>query len=247
MTAIQRVFNTSGPSTSAGTWGLRYPGLVMGRGGKNEVKEFTGMWRLKPDADLVKFTKALAPGGWINPPGESFSTMTTKLGLIRTARWFVARTQDFDGYTLFFNSQFDGSLEKYFDDFLLNGKENLAAIWGQCVGCPSGPNVTARHLVEYIARGQIKTLACYDVAPGLSISQIYKAADCYEKTQRFQRAVAKGDGKLEDQVNAFLKELAQPYKEQPSDAMIDTDVAHEWQYEDVAERVEKHSAAPVGA
>ena len=96
----------SGPSTSAEAWGLRYPGLVMGAGGKNEVKEFTGMWRLKPDADLVAFTKALAPGGWINPPGESFPNMMTKLGLIRTARWFVARTQDFDGYTLFFISQF---------------------------------------------------------------------------------------------------------------------------------------------
>ena len=37
----------------------------MGEGGKNEVKEFTGMWRLKPDADLVAFTKMLAPGGWV--------------------------------------------------------------------------------------------------------------------------------------------------------------------------------------
>jgi hypothetical protein len=34
------------PTTSAGAWGLRYPGLVMSTGGKNEVKEFTGMWRL---------------------------------------------------------------------------------------------------------------------------------------------------------------------------------------------------------
>ena len=25
----------------------------MGKGGRNEVKEFTDMWRLKPDADLV--------------------------------------------------------------------------------------------------------------------------------------------------------------------------------------------------
>ena len=228
----------SSPTTTAGAWGLRYPGLVMGKGGKNEVKEFTGMWRLKPDADLVAFTKALAPGGWINPPGESFSVMTTKLGLIRTARWFVARTQDFNGYTLFFNSQFDGTLEKYFDDFTLNGKENLSAIWGQCVGCPIGPNVTARDLVEYIARGQIKTLACYDVAPGLSIGQIYKAADWYQKTQKFQRAVAAGGGSLEEKVNAFLKELAAPYEPVPSDAMIDTEVAREWQYEDIAERVE---------
>ena len=123
--------NPQTPSTSAGAWGLRYPGLVMGKGGKNEVKEFTGMWPLKPGTDLVAFTKVLAPGGAVNPPGESFAPMMTKLGLIRTARWFVARTQDFEGYTLFFVSQFDGSLDKYFDDFVLNGKDNLAARLGQ--------------------------------------------------------------------------------------------------------------------
>jgi hypothetical protein len=235
--------NQTGPTTTAEGWGLRHPGLVMGKGSKNEVKEFTGMWRLKPDADLVKFTAALAPGGWMDPRGQSFSVMTTKLGLIRTARWFVARTQDFGGYTLFFVSQFDGTLEKYFDDFTLNGKDNLQAIWGNCVGCPSGPNVTARDIVKYIAHGQIKTLAVYDVAPGLSLTQIYKAADWYEKTQKFQRAIAKGDGKLEDKVNAFLKELAAPYEPVPSDAMIDTDVAREWQYEDVAERVNRFKVA----
>ena len=230
----------SGPATSAGGWGLRYPGLVMGKGGRNEVKEFIGMWGLKPNADLVAFTDTLSRevpvwGG----PGKTFSEATTMLGLIRTARWFVARTQDFDGYTLFFVSQFDGTLDKYFDDFVLNGKENLTKIWGQCVGCPTGPDATARDVVEYIARGQIKTLACYDVAPSLSIGQIYKAADWYEKTLRFQRAVAKGDGNLEDKVNAFFKELAQPYKPVPSAAMIDTDVARQWQYEDVAEHIGK--------
>jgi uncharacterized protein (DUF433 family) len=209
----------------------------MDKGSKNEVKEFTGMWRLKPDADLVAFTKTLAPGGWINPPGESFSTMTTKLGLVRGARWFVVRTQDFEGYTLFFITQFDGSLDKYFDDFTLNGADNLAAIWGNCVGCPTGPGVTARQIVEYIARGQIKTLAVYDAYPRLSIGQIYKAADWYEKTQKFQRAVAKGDGKLEDQVNEFFKQLAEPYTPVPSDAAIDTDVARQWQYEDVAKNI----------
>ena len=227
----------SGPMTSAGAWGLRSPGLVMSADGTNAVQEFTGMWRLKPDADLVAFTKALSPGGWINPPGESFPAMMTRLGLIRSARWFVARTQDFDGYTLVFVSQFDGSLEKYFDDFVLNGKDNLTAIWGNCVGCPVGPDVTARDLVGYIARGQIKTLAVYDVAPGLSLNQIYKAADWYEKTVRFQRAIAK-DGNLEEKVNAFMTELAEPYEPVPSGAMIDTEVAAEWQYDDVAQRVE---------
>jgi len=245
MNREQRSARQSGPKTAAGAWGLRYPGLILSKGGKNEVKEFTGMWALKPEADLVAFTKALAPGGWINPRGESFARMTTKLGLIRTARWFVGRTQDFGGYTLFFVSQFDGTLEKYFDDFVLNGKENLEAIWGQCIGCPTGPDATARDVVEYIARGQIKTLACYDVCPSLSLAQIYKAADWYEKTQKFQRAVAKGDGKLEDKVNAFFQELAKPYEPVPSDAMIDTDVGREWQYEDVAEHLNKSKGAPV--
>jgi hypothetical protein len=228
----------AGPVTSAGAWDLRYPGLIMATDGGNYVKEFTGMWRLKPDADLVKFTKALAPGGWINPPGESFSKMTTLLGLIRTARWFVVRTQDFDGYTLFFVSQFDGTVEKYFDDFVLNGKDNLLAIWGQCVGCPSGPDATARDIVEYVARGQIKTLAVYDVAPSISITQIYKTADWYSKTQKFQRSLVKGDGTLEDKVNAFLRDLAEPYQPVLSGANIDTDVAREWQYQDMRERVE---------
>jgi HEAT repeat protein len=85
--------------------------------------------------------------------------------------------------------------------------------------------------VEYIARGQIKTLAVYDVAPGLSIAQIYKAADWYEKAQKFQRAVAKGDEPLEQTVDAFLQALAEPYEPVTSGAAIDLDVAGEWQYE----------------
>ena len=235
---------STGPTTSAGAWGLRYPGLVMSTGGKNEVKEFTGMWPLKPNYNLKEITDTLVPGGLLVPPGASFAAMTTKLGLIRTARWFVGNSGEF-GPTLYFISQFDGSLDKYFDDFVLNGAENLAKVWGQCIGCPQPPKASAHDIVEYIARGQIKTLACYDVFPSLSIGQIYKAADWYEKTQKFQRAVAKSDGKLEDKVNAFLKELADSYKEVPSDAIIDTDAPREWQYADVAERLKKYTDAKV--
>ncbi|WP_404555921.1 hypothetical protein [Bradyrhizobium niftali] len=214
----------------------------MKTGGKNEVKEFTGMWPLKRNFNLKEITDTLAPGGLLVPPGASFAAMTTKLGLIRTARWFVGSSQEF-GPTLYFISQFDGSLDKYFDDFVLNGAENLAKVWGQCVGCPQPPKATAHDIVEYIARGQIKTLACYDVFPSLSIGQIYKAADWYEKTQKFQRAVAKGDGKLEDKVDAFLKELADSYKDVPSDAIIDVDAPREWQYADIAERLTKYTGA----
>ena len=231
----------SRPSTSGGAYDLRPPGLIM-RDGEREVHEFTGMWPLKPDADLVKFTKTLAFREFWNPPNMTFSEATTLLGLIRTARWFVGTSTEF-GPTLYFISQFDSSLEKYFDDFVLNGKNNLAKIWGQCVGCPTGPEATARDIVQYIARGQIKTLACYDAFPSLSNSQIEKQADWYTKTQNFQRAVAKGDRKLEDIVNSYLSELAKPYEPVPSAAAIDTDVAKEAQYTDVPQRLGVLTAA----
>jgi hypothetical protein len=225
----------SGPTTNAVGWDLRHPGLIM-KDGNGEVHEFSGMWPLKPDADLVTFTKSLAFREFWTPPVMTFSEATTQLGLIRAARWFIGTSTEF-GPTLYFVSQFDSSLEKYFDDFVLNGKENLEKIWGQCIGCPTGPNATARDIVQYVARGQIKTLAVYDAFPGLSNSQIEKQADWYAKTQKFQRAVAKGDGNLEDKVKAFLSELAKPFEHVRSGAAIDTEATTEPQYTDVAARL----------
>ena len=166
----------------------------------------------------------------------NFAKATTLLGLIRAARWFVGTSTEF-GPTLYFVSQFDSSLEKYFDDFVLNGRNNLEKIWGQCIGCPTGPDVTARDIVQYIARGQIKTLACYDAFPSLSNSQIEKQADWYAKTQKFQRAVAKDGSNLEEKVNAFMSELAQPFEHVRSAAAIDTEVASLPQFTDVPERL----------
>ena len=156
-----------------------------------EMHEFTGMWPLKPDADLVGLRDTLSrEAPFWGGPGKTFSEATTMLGLIRTARWFVGTSTEF-GPTLYFVSQFDSSLEKYFDDFVLNGKKNLEKIWGTCIGCPTGPDATARDIVQYIARGQIKTLVCYDALPSLNLGQIQKMADWYEKTQKFQRAVSR--------------------------------------------------------
>jgi hypothetical protein len=225
----------SKPTTSGVGWDLRHPGLIM-KDGEREVHEFMGMWPLKPDADLAKFTKVLSTREYWTPPTMSFPEATTLLGLIRTARWFVSTTEEF-GPTLYFISQFDASLSKYFDDFVLNGRENLMEIWGQCIGCPTGPDATARDIVQYIARGQIKTLACYDAFPSLSNSQIEKQADWYAKTQKFQRAVMSGEGTLEDKVNAFLSDLAKPFEHVRSAAAIDTDAAKLPQYTDVPERL----------
>ena len=222
---------------AAGAYDLRHPGAIMTGTNGESVHEFMGMWPLKPDADLVDLTNTLArEAPFWGGPGKTFSEATTMLGLIRTARWFVGTSTEF-GPTLYFVSQFDDSLEKYFDDFVLNGKRNLEKIWGNCIGCPSGPDATARDIVNYIARGQIKTLACYDALPSLNLGQIQKMADWYEKTQKFQRAVYSADGSLEDKVNAFFGELAKPYAFVRSAAAIDTDVAKLPQFTDVPERL----------
>jgi hypothetical protein len=226
----------SEPNKSAAAYDLRHPGLIMKGANGQEIHEFTGMWPLKPDADLVGMENALSrEAPFWGGPGKNFSEATTMLGLIRTARWFVGTSTEF-GPTLYFISQFDSSLEKYFDDFVLNGKENLLKAWGNCIGCPDGPDTTARDIVNYIARGQIKTLVCYDALPSLNLGQIQKQADWYEKTQKFQRAVAKG-GNLEEKVNAFFSELSKPYEFVPSGAAIDTDVANQPQFTDVPERL----------
>jgi hypothetical protein len=235
----------AGPSTSAASWDLRHPGAIMKGSNGAEIHEFLGMWPLKPDADLVGLRDALSrEAPFWGGPGKTFSEATTMLGLIRTARWFVGTSTEF-GPTLYFVSQFDSSLEKYFDDFVLNGKTNLEKIWGTCIGCPTGPDATARDIVQYVARGQIKTLVCYDALPSLNLGQIQKIADWYQKTQKFQRAVYSGDGNLEDKVNAFFGELAKPYEFVRSGADIDADVANEWQFTDVPERlgVKKKKAA----
>ena len=55
--------------------------------------------------------------------------------------------------------------------------------------------------------------------------------------RRFQRAVSSGDGLLEDKVNVFLAELAEPYKDTPSEATTDVDAGRQWQYDDIAEHL----------
>ena len=222
----------SEPFTSVGSWGLRTPGLPLGS--NENVREFTGVYPLKPGADVGKIARTFTEG-WLPPNG--FLEATAKLALIRSARWFVCKTQYFQGDSLFFISQFDGSLAKYFDDFVLNGKENLYGVWGQCIGCPDD---TARNIVEYIARGQLATLVVYDASPDVSNNQLLRLVDWYDKTRAFQREVAKPGSSLETKVDNFLKSLGAQAPQIKNDAIIDTTRGVDGnspQYDDVKERV----------
>ena len=216
------------PISTTQSWGLRTAGLSMGES-PNTVREFNGLWGLKEDADISLISAALAEP-WFLPT-------TAKLALIRTARWFVIKTGYFPGYTLVFVTQFDGSLEKYFDDFTLNGKENLFKVWGQCTGCPEGPDSTARGIVQFIARGQFRTLAVYDAFPEISYNQVAKMSDVYEKTRTFQRDVSKPEGTLESKVQHYLEELTQVGSGLQNAATIDPCIKESAQYEDIAEHI----------
>ncbi len=220
------------PSTSAEQWGLAYPGLGMSADdSKNVVKEFTGIWPLKPDADMVAFTKALGPGGWIDPPGESFSENMMKLGLIRAARWFVAKTTpDNDGYTLFFVSQFDNTLEKYFDDFVLNGKPT----WRRSGASASAarPVRTRRHTTSSSTSraGRSRPWLCTTSTRASASPRSTRRLTGTRRRRSSSGRSPQGDGALEDKVDAFLKELAEPYEPVPR-RHDRPDVGSELQYE----------------
>ena len=227
------------PISSLENWGLRSAGLAMGSDAN--VREFTGCYPLKPGADVGKIARTFTDL-WTPPNG--FLAATAKLALIRSARWFVAKTQYFEGDTLFFISQFDGTLVKYFDDFVLNGKENLYGVWGQCIGCPDD---TARNIVEYVARGQLATLVAYDASPDVSNNQLLRLVDWYNKTRAFQKSLADSSKSLEDKVQEFLSSLGGQSPQIRNDANIDQTMGVDGappQYEDVSERLKdvRHAA-----
>jgi hypothetical protein len=63
---------------STGAWDLRHPGLIM-KDGKREVREFLGMWPLKPGADLLGLTNTLSrEAPFLGGPGKTFSEPTTR-------------------------------------------------------------------------------------------------------------------------------------------------------------------------
>ncbi len=118
------------------------------------------------------------------------------------------------------------------------------AIWGQCIGCPTGPDATARDIVQYIARGQIKTLAVLRCPSEPQQQPDPEEGRLVRRRRRSSSARSpKATASLEDKVNAFFSELAKPYEFVRSGAAIDTDVAKESQFTDVPERLGVKKAA----
>lgn len=87
-------------------------------------------------------------------------------------------------------------------------KKKLLKTWGKRVRCLTGADQTARDNMGYIGRGQMKTPAAYDFAPSLSVSHIYKLTGT--KNAAVLVCGRYSDGKVEQRVNAFFKELSEP-------------------------------------
>ena len=162
------------------------------------------------------------------------------LGLIRTARWFVGTSTEF-GPTLYFVSQFDSSLEKYFDDFVLNGKTNLEKIRAHASAVRPAPRDGARHRAVRCARAD-QDHGLLRRSPEPKLGPDPKDGRLVPEDEEFERAVY-GDGNLEDKVNAFFQELAKPYEFVRSGAAIDTDLANEPQFTNVPQRLGVKKAA----
>ena len=163
------------------------------------------------------------------------------LGLIRTARWFVGTSTEF-GPTLYFVSQFDSSLEKYFDDFVLNGKANLEKVWGNALAVRPA---RTRRLATSCSTSRAVRSRPWPVTTRFRASTSARSRRWPIGTRRRRSSSARyaGDGSLEDKVNAFFAELAKPYEFVRSGAAIDTDVVNEPQYTNVPERLGVKKAA----
>ena len=161
-------------NTTAGAWDLRHPGCIMRGANGEEIHEFLGMWPLKPDADLVGLANALSREApfWGGPGkdvlgGDNAAWPDPDGALVRRHQHRV-RSHPLLRFAV---RQQPGEVLRR---LRAQREDNLEKIWGTCIGCPTGPNATARDIVQYVARGQIKTLVCYDAFPSLNLGQIAK-------------------------------------------------------------------------
>ncbi len=108
-----------------------------------------------------------------------------RISSIHFARWVI-----FDnGTRLLFTSNFDGTWEKYLRDFVELAADGLDAIWSNCVGYPGAKPFEG--FAKYVQENQIKTDLFYPAYPGASVKQVLKALDWEQKTNAYQRELAK--------------------------------------------------------
>ena len=108
-----------------------------------------------------------------------------RISTIHYARWVI-----FDNDTrLLFTSNFDGTWEKYLRDFVELAPDGLDNIWGNCVGYPGAQPYEGFR--DYVRAHQIPTDLFYAAYPDVTVKHVFKALDWEEKTDTYQRELAK--------------------------------------------------------
>jgi hypothetical protein len=87
------------------------------------------------------------------------------LSTIHFARWVIID----NGRNLLFESNFDGSWEKYIDDFVDFASLGMNAIWANCVGFPRGGCRDIEWFKEYIRDNQIPAQVFYSAYPQTTV------------------------------------------------------------------------------
>lgn len=145
--------------------------------------ELTILAPLKPGRIL--FTQLLLPavGYFSNPPYTSdgkLSDMTT----IHFARWVVIDGVGGKGKRMLFESNYDGSWEKYIDDFIDHAWQGLDLIFGNCVGYPKTGARDSEAFKQAILDHQIRAQAFYSAYPDTTVRNIINDLAIYDYTRR---------------------------------------------------------------
>jgi hypothetical protein len=144
--------------------------------------ELTILAPLKPGR--VGWTQFMLPivGYFSNPPYTSngkLSDMTT----IHFARWVVIDGIN-GGKRMLFESNYDGSWEKYIDDFIDHAWQGLDTIFGNCYGYPEGGSRTNEPFKQAILDHQLRAQTFYSAYPDTTVRNIINDLAIYDGLRR---------------------------------------------------------------
>ncbi len=133
--------------------------------------ELTIIARIEPSRFLWMRFILLVAGPLSNPPftqDGKLSDMTT----IHFARWSIINGRAGEGKRLMFESNYDGSWEKYIDDFIDHAWRGLDLIFGNCVGWPKGGSRNSQYFKQAIIDNQKRAQVFYSAYPDMTVRNI---------------------------------------------------------------------------
>jgi len=131
--------------------------------------ELTIIAQIEPSRLLWMRIVLLVAGPFTNPPftkDGKLSDMTT----IHFARWSIINGRE--GKRLMFESNYDGSWEKYIDDFIDHAWRGLDLIFGNCVGWPKGGSRSSQYFKQAIIDNQKRAQVFYSAYPDMTVRNI---------------------------------------------------------------------------